>query len=80
VAVLRLRAAVTWLCNDYIISAELYERITQLQYLLQISQISSRTSEKAVTAKFAESLQSEVRGITLPRTRMNKGKEKGRGY
>jgi hypothetical protein len=51
VAVLRLHAAVTWLRNDYNILAELYERITQLQYL---SQVSSRTSENSVRAKFAE--------------------------
>jgi hypothetical protein len=51
VAVLCLHAAVTWLRNDCTILAELGERITQLQYLLQLS---LRTTENAVIAKFAE--------------------------
>jgi hypothetical protein len=37
VAVLRLYAVVCWLRNDYTIVAEPGERITQLQYLLQLS-------------------------------------------
>jgi hypothetical protein len=37
VAVLRLHAAVSWLRNDCTILAELGERITQLQYFLQLS-------------------------------------------
>jgi hypothetical protein len=37
VAVLRLYAAASWLRNDCTILAERGERITQLQYLLQLS-------------------------------------------
>jgi hypothetical protein len=51
VASLRLHAAVSWLRNDCTILAELGERITQMQYLLQLSW---RTSEKPQKAKFAE--------------------------
>jgi hypothetical protein len=51
VAVLRLHAAVSWLRNDCTILAELGERITQLQYLLQLP---LRTLENSVKAKFAE--------------------------
>jgi len=49
VAVLRLHAAVSWLRNDCTILAELGERITQLQYLFQLS---SQTSVNSVKAKF----------------------------
>jgi hypothetical protein len=49
VAVLRLYAAVSSLRNDCTILAELGERITQLQYLLQLS---VRTSENASSTKF----------------------------
>jgi len=45
VAVLRLYAAASWLRNDCTILAERGERITQLQYLLQLS---LRTSENSV--------------------------------
>jgi hypothetical protein len=51
VAVLRLHAAVSWLRNDCTILAELGERITQLQYLLQLS---LRTSEKTQSTHFSE--------------------------
>src|SRR5215212_1128853 len=57
VAVLRPHATVSWPRNDCTILAELGERITQLQYLLQLS---LRTSENSVQAKFAE-LRIEVR-------------------
>jgi hypothetical protein len=57
VAVLRLHAAVSWLRNSYTILAEPGGRITQLQYLLQLS---SPTSENAVKAKFAEFIFYEV--------------------
>jgi hypothetical protein len=67
VTVLRLHAAVCWLRNDCTILAERSERITQLQYLLHLS---LRTSENR---------QCEVRRIHIPRTRVNKGKRKGRG-
>src|SRR5918995_5677351 len=50
---LRLHAAVSSLRNDCTILVELDERITQLQYLLQLSW---RTSEKPQKAKFAEFL------------------------
>src|SRR5215212_3746859 len=49
VAVLRPHATVSWPRNDCTILAELGERITQLQYLLQLS---LRTSENAVKGKF----------------------------
>ena len=49
VAVLRLHAAVSLPRNDCTILAELSERITQLQYLLQLS---LRTSEKAHSTQF----------------------------
>ena len=51
VAVLRLYAAVCWPRNAYIILLCEGWRITQMQYLLQLS---SPTSENAVKAKFAE--------------------------
>jgi hypothetical protein len=51
VAVLRLHEAVASLRNDCTILVELGERITQLQYLLQLS---LRTSENAVKTKFRE--------------------------
>jgi hypothetical protein len=44
-------------------------RITQLQYLLQLS---LRTSENPQKAKFAESPKGEVRRILIPRTPVNK--------
>jgi hypothetical protein len=53
---------VPWLRNDRTILAELSERITQLQYLLQLS---LRTSENAVHAKFAEFLGCELRRTPL---------------
>jgi hypothetical protein len=70
VAVLRLHAAVSLPRNDCTILAELGERITQLQYLLQLS---LRTSENSVKWKsnFRESPKGEVRRITIPRTRVN---------
>jgi hypothetical protein len=49
VAVLRLHAAVSWLRNDCTILAQFGERITQLQYL---SQLSLRTVENSFTAQF----------------------------
>jgi hypothetical protein len=50
VAVLRLHAAVSWLRNDCTILAELGERITQLQYLLQLSLRTSENSVKRVVS------------------------------
>ena len=51
VAVLRLHAAVSLPRNDCTILAELGERITQLQYLLQFS---LRTAEKTYSTHFGE--------------------------
>jgi hypothetical protein len=63
--VLRLHAAVSWLRNDCSILAELGERVTQLQYLLQLS---LRTSQNSVKAKFAEFGKGEVRRIPFLET------------
>ena len=49
-AVLRLHAAVSWPRNGCTILAELSERITQMQYLLQFPW---RTSQNSVKPKFA---------------------------
>src|SRR5215208_4218179 len=57
-------------------SCERGGRITQLQYLLQLS---SPTAENAQTANFGEFYEGEVRRIPIPRTQVNKGKRKGRG-
>src|SRR5918995_3404670 len=51
------------------------ERTTQLQYLLQLT---LRTSQNCVTAKFAELVKGELLRIPLPRTPLNKGKRKSR--
>src|SRR5215211_7656164 len=77
-SVLHLYAAVSWPRNDCTILAELSERITQLQYLFQLSW---RTSENAQNANFAEFYKSEVqlRRIPIPRTPVNKDEKKGRG-
>jgi hypothetical protein len=77
VAILRLHAAASLPRNDCTILAELGERITQLQYLLHFF---LRTSENSVYANFAESPKGELRRIPIPRTSVNKGKRKGRGY
>ena len=61
-AVLRLYAAASWLRNACTILAERGERITQLQYLLQLS---LRTSENSVKAKFAEFYFHTPGGISL---------------
>jgi hypothetical protein len=76
VAVLRLHAAVCWPRNEYTILAEVDERITQLQYLLQLS---LRTSENAQNAYFVEFYKGEVLRIPILGTSVNKGDEKGRG-
>jgi hypothetical protein len=68
VAVLRLYAAASWLRNDCTILAERGERITQLQYLLQLS---LRTSENSFKANFRESPKGEVRRIPILRTRVH---------
>ena len=76
VAALRLYAAVCWPRNAYIILLCEGWRITQMQYLLQRS---SPTSENSAKRKFAERGLGELRRISLPRTRVNKGRKKGRG-
>jgi len=57
VAVLHLHAAVSWLRNSYTILAEPGERITQLQYLLQLS---FRTSENTQNRNFVERRKAEA--------------------
>ena len=60
----------SWLRNDCTMLAELRERITQLQYLLQLS---LRTAEKVQKTNFGELRKAEVqlRRILLPRTPVN---------
>jgi hypothetical protein len=74
IAVLHSYAAVSWLRNDCTILAELSERITQLQYLLQLS---LRTSENSVKGKFAERGQCEVLRSSLLGASVNKAGRKG---